>query len=108
MTQVKAEPVVEKAISFLMRLQIEQLRKVQVWLSRRIEELESLDEEFDLPPVKSGREIVAMQRSGSIAYRLEKVRCGKKSCKSCPHGPYWYGYQRRQGKVVSFYVGKVL
>lgn len=39
-------------------------------------------------------------------YRFEYVRCGKKSCKSCPHGPYWYRYRREGPKVRKEYVGK--
>lgn len=40
-------------------------------------------------------------------YRSEYVRCGKKACGSCPHGPYWYRYQRRGNKVHKEYVGKI-
>ena len=39
-------------------------------------------------------------------FRAEYVRCGKKGCKSCPHGPYWYGYQRIAGKLKKKYYGK--
>jgi len=42
-------------------------------------------------------------------YRLRYVRCGKPSC-HCrlqpSHGPYWYGYEHRGGKVYSKYFGK--
>jgi hypothetical protein len=44
-------------------------------------------------------------------YRLEKVRCGKSNCRCAAgrlHGPYWYLYQRRGGKLTSKYVGKRL
>jgi hypothetical protein len=42
-------------------------------------------------------------------YELEKVRCGKPACKSCPHGPYWYAYRTtNKGKVVKRYIGKKL
>ncbi len=45
-------------------------------------------------------------------YRLELVSCGKPNCTRCAegpaHGPYWYRYYRRGGKVVSKYVGKAL
>ena len=45
-------------------------------------------------------------------YRLELVSCGKPNCTRCAegpaHGPYWYRYYRRGGKVVSKYVGKTL
>ena|ERR1700680_4171415 len=40
-------------------------------------------------------------------YRCEYVRCGKKTCKSCPHGPYWYGYSHVGKKVKKKYFGKV-
>jgi hypothetical protein len=45
-------------------------------------------------------------------YRLEMVSCGKARCRKCAdgpgHGPYWYRYYRRDGRVVSKYVGKTL
>jgi hypothetical protein len=40
-------------------------------------------------------------------YRAEYVKCGKKGCKSCPHGPYWYGYERLKGKLHKRYYGKL-
>lgn len=40
-------------------------------------------------------------------YRAEYVKCGKKGCKSCPHGPYWYGYTRVSGKLKKKYYGKL-
>ncbi|MFO3798116.1 MAG: hypothetical protein ACK8QZ_12720 [Anaerolineales bacterium] len=40
--------------------------------------------------------------------RLEKVKCGKPTCKTCPHGPYWYAYRRQGNKTVSKYIGKRL
>jgi hypothetical protein len=41
-----------------------------------------------------------------MIYRLEYVRCGRQSCKSCPHGPYWYGYQRVAGRLRKRYYGR--
>jgi hypothetical protein len=61
----------------------------------------------------AARETVAEEddRQGGT-YRLELVRCGKDRCTRCAegpaHGPYWYRYYRRGGKVVSRYVGKTL
>ena len=50
------------------------------------------------------------RRSGSL--RLERVKCGKDHCKKCAegggHGPYWYLYFRRHGKLTSRYIGKEL
>lgn len=44
-------------------------------------------------------------------YRLRYVRCGKRGCTVCKdepaHGPYWYGYEHRNGRVYSRYVGKL-
>lgn len=54
---------------------------------------------------KKGREVVERKAAGSVSYQLEKVACGK-GCKGCPHGPYWYAYYRRNGKVASKYIGK--
>jgi hypothetical protein len=39
-------------------------------------------------------------------YRCEYVKCGKPTCKRCPHGPYWYGYQHTKGGMKKTYFGK--
>ena len=54
-----------------------------------------------------GREVLMVERSEAITYRLERVSCGK-GCKGCPHGPYWYGYWKEGGKTRSKYIGKNL
>lgn len=45
-----------------------------------------------------------------MVYIRQYVRCGKRSCTSCPHGPYWYGYayDRHGKRMRSWYVGKQL
>ena len=43
-----------------------------------------------------------------VGYRLEGVKCGKRGCTRCPHGPYWYAYWRESGKLRSKYIGKDL
>ena len=49
---------------------------------------------------------------GAGTYRRELVDCGKERCKKCQggpsHGPYWYHYFRRGGKLTSRYIGKDL
>ena len=45
---------------------------------------------------------------GAVSFRQEMVRCGKKGCTRCPHGPYWYAYWREGGRTRSRYVGKNL
>lgn len=46
--------------------------------------------------------------AGRVTFRQETVRCGKKHCSRCPHGPYWYAYWREDGRLRSRYVGKQL
>jgi hypothetical protein len=40
-----------------------------------------------------------------VTYQLEAVRCGKATCVSCPHGPYWFAYWRHAGKQRKRYLG---
>ncbi len=47
-------------------------------------------------------------KRSSVTYRLEPVRCGKRGCTRCPHGPYWYAYWREDGRLRSRYIGKTL
>jgi hypothetical protein len=51
---------------------------------------------------------VAGDAGTAVTYRRESVRCGKRGCKTCPHGPYWYAYYREDGKLRSRYIGKEL
>lgn len=44
----------------------------------------------------------------SVTYRQESVKCGKRGCTRCPHGPYWYAYWREEGRLRSRYIGKTL
>jgi hypothetical protein len=57
------------------------------------------------------REVLQSHRAAHKTYRLERVRCGKKTCKCAEgklHGPYWYAYWSEGGKTRSQYVGKHL
>jgi len=47
-------------------------------------------------------------KKSGVNYRLEQVRCGKRGCTRCPHGPYWYAYWREEGRLRSRYIGKTL
>ena len=42
---------------------------------------------------------------GKVGYRRQSVRCGKRGCTRCPHGPYWYAYWREDGRLRSRYLG---
>ena len=44
----------------------------------------------------------------SVTYRRQEVRCGKRGCTRCPHGPYWYAYWREDGRLKSRYIGRDL
>lgn len=44
----------------------------------------------------------------SFRLRQRMVRCGKRECSSCPHGPYWYAFWSENGRRRSRYVGKLL
>jgi len=39
--------------------------------------------------------------------RVRAVRCGKSSCKSCPHRFYAYAEKREKGKLKTLYLGVV-
>lgn len=43
----------------------------------------------------------------NVSLRHRLVKCGKASCTSCPHGPYWYAYWREDGRRRSRYVGRL-
>jgi hypothetical protein len=53
--------------------------------------------------------ICETRQVGNVTYQLELVRCGKRTCRRCPHGPYWYAYfwNYTTGRTRSIYVGKV-
>ena len=43
-----------------------------------------------------------------VSYRTKSIKCGKESCNSCPHGPYWYAEWTEAGKRKTKYLGKNL
>lgn len=43
-----------------------------------------------------------------LHYRQEMVKCGKKTCRRCPHGPYWYAYHYLMIFMKKTYVGHYL
>jgi hypothetical protein len=97
--------LIPKTISeALARQKLSVLYEVRDLLEQMISEMERPLSPEDMP---SGREIVKEKKAGAITYRLEKVSCGK-GCRGCPHGPYWYGYWKEDGKTRSKYIGKRL
>lgn len=43
-----------------------------------------------------------------LRYRQEHVRCGRDTCTTCPHGPYWYAYWKQDGRTRRRYIGRHL
>lgn len=41
----------------------------------------------------------------AVTYQLELVLCGKIGC-AARHGPYWYAYWKRAGRVRKRYMGR--
>lgn len=93
----------------ILKLDLEQQRSLSQWLTTTIQEQEQSLAKLEALPPKPGREVVDKQLVGTVIYQLEAVRCGKPTCKCAKgelHGPYWYAYQRQEGKLKSWYVGK--
>jgi hypothetical protein len=73
------------------------LRRLQIFVRGLLVSREGRD--FESGPRKA---------RGKVTYRQEQVRCGRKNCARCPHGPYWYAYWREGGRLRSRYIGKQL
>jgi hypothetical protein len=91
-------------ISTALTEELEDLRdRLEAELARR-----ELDEREPTP----GRQVVDEKPHSTGTLRLEMVKCGKDRCKKCErgegHGPYWYLYYRRNGKLTSTYLGKMI
>jgi hypothetical protein len=102
----------------ILKLSLEQMNDLHAWLGEAIaQERSSVSaqqqaeaESLEIP-VLSGREVVESRQIGKVTYRWEGVKCGKSACRCATgqlHGPYWYAYQRQNGRVKSWYVGKTL
>src|SRR3954454_16028177 len=91
-------------ITMVTTAELEELRNsIEAELARR-----ELAERGPAP----GRQVVEERSSNAGTLRLEMVKCGKDRCKKCErgegHGPYWYLYFRRNGKLTSRYIGKMI
>jgi hypothetical protein len=80
-------------------------------LRNRIE-AELTHRELEKQEPAQGRQVVEEKLHSTGTLRLEMVKCGKDRCKKCErgegHGPYWYLYFRRNVKLVSRYIGKMI
>lgn len=52
-------------------------------------------------------QLIEARIKGKVFLLQRRLTCGK-GCSGCPHGPYWYGFYKIKGKIISFYVGKTL
>ena len=64
--------------------------------------------EYKIHDEETGRDIEQRFYTENARYQLEWVKCGKKNCGTCPHGPYWYVYFRKGRSEICRYVGKNL
>lgn len=56
--------------------------------------------------VRRGNLVAAQKGYPANAIIVEKmIRCGRKNCDACPHGPYRYAKWHEGGKTVSKYLG---
>ena len=90
----------EQVLADLSEAQREELRAIEERLQEVLEERRA-----GQPSTPTPRE---EKQIGSITFRYETVRCGKKNCSRCPHGPYWYAYWKEGGRTRSRYIGRSL
>lgn len=85
----------------------ETLRAIADYATARARYLEELErQEIDADDVvDDGEELVDQEDGAKGTIVTKKVKCGKDSCNSCPHGPYKYRAYRDGSKVVTEYVG---
>lgn len=92
----------------IQRLSLADKQALKSWLSKEIEE------ESQPPAIAptTGREVIETAQAGRITYQSERVKCGKANCRCADgeklHGPYWYGYKKKNGRLKSWYIGKKL
>ena len=90
-----------------LKRRLEALREQRAGIDAEIERLEAQEQAG-----KKGAEVLEVEPArGGGSYVLQKVKCGKPSCRcSRPggdlHGPYWYLFTKKDGKTRSKYVGK--
>ena len=52
--------------------------------------------------------VIGSEDAAKVRLRKQMIKCGKQSCTTCPHGPYWYAYWWETGRRRSRYVGRLL
>lgn len=72
-------------------------------VEKEIERLEREEEELKRLLKEMNSQIPGIA-NGSI--KVVYVKCGRKWCSKCPHGPYYYLQWKENGKVKTKYLGK--
>lgn len=94
-----------------LKRRLEALRVQRAGIDRAIEQLEAQIEAQERAE-KKGAEVLEVEPArGGGSYVLQRVKCGKPSCRCARpggelHGPYWYLFTKKDGKTRSKYVGK--
>ena len=94
-----------------LKKRLEALQEQRAGIDRAIEQLEAQIGAQERAE-KKGAEVLEVEPArGGGSYVLQKVRCGKPTCRCARaggelHGPYWYLFTKRDGKTKSKYVGK--
>ncbi len=83
--------------SQLRRLEPEELRQVLLFARGLLVHVDGHPDPAGEPHLPPG-----------VRYRQQHVRCGRASCSSCPHGPYWYAFWREDGRTRKRYIGRHL
>ena len=94
-----------------LRKRLAALREQRARIDEEIEQLEAQLDAQERTGQKGGEVLEVEPARGGGSYVLQKVRCGKPTCRCARaggelHGPYWYLYWKKDGKTKSRYVGK--
>jgi hypothetical protein len=90
---------------------LEALRERRARIDAEIEQLEAQLDAQERAGQKGAEVLEVEPARGGGSYVLQKVRCGKPTCRCARpggelHGPYWYHYWKKDGRTKSRYVGK--
>ena len=83
-----------------LKRRLKALREQRAGIDRAIEQLEAQIEAQEQAG-KRGTEVLEVEPArGGGSYVLQKVKCGKSSCRCAKpggelHGPYWYLYRKK-------------
>lgn len=92
-------------------LALTRLERFDAWLQQYMHELG--DDLVRRPAPEPTAPGIDRRVRGRVTYQRELVRCGKARCHCSSssgklHGPYWYAYHWRGGRVRKLYIGKFL